>query len=39
VPVESAGLIVAGIRISDVPGGAEDDAYARARITAVQIAC
>ncbi|MGB5512519.1 MAG: heme-binding protein [Woeseiaceae bacterium] len=35
VPVEAAGSIVGGIGISGAPGGAEDDACARAGIAAV----
>ncbi|WP_137127214.1 heme-binding protein [Roseomonas sp. HF4] len=36
VPVESAGSIVGGVGVSGAPGGAEDDACARAGITAVE---
>lgn len=36
VPVESAGAIVGGIGISGAPGGAEDDACARAGIAAIE---
>jgi uncharacterized protein GlcG (DUF336 family) len=36
VPVEAAGSIVGGIGISGAPGGAEDDACARAGIAAVE---
>jgi uncharacterized protein GlcG (DUF336 family) len=36
VPVEAAGSIVGGIGISGAPGGAEDDACARAGIEAVR---
>lgn len=35
VPVEAAGSIVAGIGVSGAPGGAEDDACARAGIAAI----
>jgi uncharacterized protein GlcG (DUF336 family) len=35
VPVEAAGSIVGGVGISGAPGGAEDDACARAGIDAV----
>ena len=35
VPVEAAGSIVGGVGISGAPGGAEDDACARAGINAV----
>ena len=35
VPVESAGTIVAGIGVSGAPGGAEDDACARAAIDSI----
>ncbi|MCS6931487.1 MAG: heme-binding protein [Acetobacteraceae bacterium] len=36
VPVEAGGMIVGGIGISGGPGGAEDDACARAGIAAVE---
>ncbi len=36
VPVEAAGSIVGGIGISGAPGGAEDDACARAGIAALE---
>lgn len=36
VPVESAGSIVGGVGVSGAPGGAEDDACARAGIAAVE---
>lgn len=36
VPVEAGGAIVGGIGISGAPGGAEDDACARAGIAAVE---
>jgi uncharacterized protein GlcG (DUF336 family) len=36
VPVEAAGAIVGGIGVSGAPGGAEDDACARAGIAAVE---
>ncbi len=36
VPVEAAGSIVGGVGISGAPGGAEDDACARAGIAAVE---
>ena len=36
VPVQAAGAIVGGIGISGAPGGAEDDACARAGIAAVE---
>jgi uncharacterized protein GlcG (DUF336 family) len=36
VPVEAGGMIVGGIGISGAPGGAEDDACARAGIAAVE---
>jgi uncharacterized protein GlcG (DUF336 family) len=36
VPIEAAGSIVGGIGISGAPGGAEDDACARAGIEAVR---
>jgi uncharacterized protein GlcG (DUF336 family) len=36
VPVESAGSIVGGVGVSGGPGGAEDDACARAGISAVE---
>ena len=36
VPVEAAGAIVGGIGISGAPGGAEDDACARAGIAAIE---
>lgn len=36
VPVEAAGTIVGGIGISGAPGGAEDDACARAGMAAVE---
>ncbi|PWS37340.1 hypothetical protein DFH01_10880 [Falsiroseomonas bella] len=36
VPVESAGSIVGGVGVSGAPGGAEDDACARAGISAVE---
>ena len=36
VPVEAAGMIVGGVGISGAPGGAEDDACARAGIAAVE---
>ena len=35
VPVEAAGSIVAGIGVSGAPGGAQDDACARAGIEAI----
>jgi uncharacterized protein GlcG (DUF336 family) len=35
VPVEAAGTIVGGVGVSGAPGGAEDDACARAGIAAV----
>ncbi|MCS6891752.1 MAG: heme-binding protein [Rhodovarius sp.] len=36
VPVEAGGMIVGGIGISGGPGGAEDDACARAGIAAIE---
>ncbi|MCX8134667.1 MAG: heme-binding protein [Roseococcus sp.] len=36
VPVEAGGMIVGGVGISGAPGGAEDDACARAGIAAVE---
>ncbi len=36
VPVTAAGSIVAGVGVSGAPGGAEDDACARAGIAAVE---
>lgn len=36
VPVEAGGAIVGGIGVSGAPGGAEDDACARAGIAAVE---
>ena len=36
VPVTAAGFIVAGVGVSGAPGGAEDDACARAGIAAVE---
>lgn len=36
VPVEAAGSIVGGVGVSGAPGGAEDDACARAGIAAVE---
>ena len=36
VPIDAAGAIVGGVGISGAPGGAEDDACARAGITAVE---
>lgn len=36
VPVEAGGMIVGGVGVSGAPGGAEDDACARAGIAAVE---
>ncbi|WP_027284267.1 GlcG/HbpS family heme-binding protein [Rubritepida flocculans] len=36
VPIEAGGMIVGGVGISGAPGGAEDDACARAGIAAVE---